>query len=204
MGTFQVADPVADALFPKVRKAVLGLFYSNPDQRFYLREVVSLIGLGQGQIQRELARLAEAEIIERTSEGRHIYFRANPQCPVYEELRGLVTKTIGAVAVLREALAGFGERVATAFVFGSVARGEERHASDLDLIVIGDIGFAEVVDAIRDAEKRLRREVSVTVYSTEEFRTKLAEREHFVHSVYGSARMFVVGDSHEFAELLEQ
>ncbi len=197
-------DPVASALLPKSRRAVLGLLYGRPDRAFYLREVIRLTGLGVGHVQRELTRLAGAGIILRREQGRHVYFQANEQCPIYTELRGIVTKTVGAVAVLREALAPVADRIVVAFIYGSVARGDEKQASDLDVMVIGDVTFAEVVDAIRTAEPKLHRNIHATVYPVDEFTRKLAARHHFLTTVTKCDKVFVVGGIDESKRLFEQ
>lgn len=199
----QIGDRVAASLFPKSRRAVLGLLYGQPDRAFYLRQIVDLSGLGVGHVQRELKRLVEGGIILRSEQGRHVYFQANEHCPVYAELRGIVTKTVGAVVVLREALAPLADRIVAAYVYGSVARGEDRHASDLDLMVIGDATFGEVVAAIRPAEPKLHRNINPTVYPVNEFAQKLAARHHFITTVMNRDKLFVVGDADELARLFE-
>jgi predicted nucleotidyltransferase len=130
-----------------------------------------------------------------------VYFQANRQCPIYVELRGIVTKTVGAVAVLREALAPIAGRIVAAFIYGSVARGEEQQSSDLDLLVVGDVTFAEVVGAIRTAEPTLHRSINATVYPPGEFSAKLAARHHFITSVMKHDKTFVVGDIDELGSL---
>lgn len=199
-----MADRIASSLFPKSRRAILGLLYSQPDRALYLRRIVELTGLGIGHVQRELRRLAEGGVILRRAQGRHVYFQANAQCPVYVELRGLVTKTIGAAAMLGEALAPLADRVLVAFVYGSVARGEDEAASDLDVMVIGDVTFAEVVDAVKATEPMLRRNVNATVYPPDEFSRKLAARHHFLTSVLKADKVPVIGDVNELEHLLAE
>jgi predicted nucleotidyltransferase len=199
-----VADPVASALFPASRRAVLAVLYGKPDRPFFLREIIEILGMGSGQIQRELTRLSGAGILHRFKEGRHVYFQANPACPVYDELRSLVTKSLGAVVVVRTALEGLGERIAVAFVYGSVARGEERLASDLDLLAVGDVSFGELVEALSPAEAQLRREIHPTLFSADELRSRLAERDHFLDSVMREEKIYVIGDEDELGKLLTQ
>ena len=203
MGTI-AEESLSVALFPKSRRVVLGILYGHPDRTFYLREIVEMAGLGMGQIQRELKRLADSGIIRRFEQGRHVYFQADENCPVYEELRSLVTKTVGATEVLREALQDLTERIEVAFVYGSVARGEERHNSDLDLLVIGDASFGDVVEALTEAQPRLHREVNAVVYPRDELSRKLANRHHFLTSVIESEKIFIIGDEDELRKLLKQ
>ena len=204
MSSNEIANSVSVSLFPKARRVLLGLLFGRPDRAFYLREIVELTGLGVGHVQRELARLSQGEIIRRSKTGRHVYFQANASCPVYEEIRGLVTKTVGAVGVLRQALAPLSGRIVASFVYGSVARGGERSDSDLDLMVIGDASFAEVVEAIRNAESDIGRSINPTVYPLDEFRGKLAEGHHFLSSVMKREKLYVVGNEDDLRTLCEE
>jgi predicted nucleotidyltransferase len=173
---------------------------AHPDERFYLREIVRRTDLGHGQVQRELRRLTEAGIADRSEVGAHVYFQANPSCPVYPELRSLMLKTTGAVAQIRAALAPLESRIAIGFVYGSVARSDEHAASDVDLMVVGTASFAEVAEATRGVSQQLGRSVNPTVYGPDEFRAKADG--HFLRAVVSGDKAFVIGNSNELAELL--
>lgn len=103
--------------------------------------------------------------------------------------------------MLRQCLNPLRERVAVAFIYGSVARGEEQHASDLDLMVIGDVTFGEVTESIRSAEVRLHRSINPTVYPVREFRDKLANGHQFLNTVVKGEKLFVLGCEHELRPL---
>jgi predicted nucleotidyltransferase len=154
-----------------------------------------------GGVQREVKRLAEAGIIRRTVRGRQVYYQANPECPVFGELKGLVVKTAGAADVLRDALAPLAQRINVAFIYGSVARLGQKSGSDVDLIVIGDVSFGDVVSALRTAQETLSREINPSVYLPAEFKSKLKARHHFLSSVLRNEKVFVMGDEHELARL---
>jgi len=192
------------ALFPKNRQAVLGLLHGQPGKTYYLRQVVEKTGLGVGHVQRELNRLAEAGIIRRFKRGRHVFFQANENCPIYGELRQIVMKTIGVHDVLAAALEPLRELIRVAFVFGSVARVTERSDSDLDLMVIGDVTFAQVAAAIRDSELEIGRAINPVVYPRDEFMRKLSEGHHFLTSVCKDDKLLVIGDDDDLAALSGQ
>ncbi len=201
MGTGMNSESLATVLFSKARRAVLGLILSHPGRAFYLREIVKLTGLGIGQLQRELEQLAAAGIIRRFEQGRHVYFQADQNCPVYDELRGIIVKTVGVADELRRTLSPLRDRIRVAFIFGSVARGEENSDSDLDVMVIGDVTLAEVVDAVRSSEATLLRPVNPTVYSAKEFTAKLVAKQHFLTRVMASEKLLLIGDEHDLAAL---
>lgn len=195
------SESLAAILFPKARRAVLGLILSHPDRAFYLREIVELTGLGIGNLQREFERLSEAGIIRRFEQGRHVYFQADQTCPIYNELRGIVLKTVGAGDELRRALSPLKDRIHGAFIYGSVARGSENNGSDVDLMIVGDVTLAEVVNAVHGSEALLMRPVNPTVYPVKEFRAKLKASQHFLTKVMGREKLMLIGDEDDLAAL---
>jgi DNA-binding transcriptional ArsR family regulator len=191
--------PAIDALFPGTRKAILASTLMHPQRWWYLSGLAHHLGVPPSSLQREISSLVEAGILRRKRDGNRVYFQPDPDCPLFPELRGLMIKTAGLLDVLREALAPFASSIRWALVYGSVARSEERSSSDVDLMVIGQLGLAEIVPAIREAEARLGRPVNPTVYTAEEFAKKLAAGHHFLQSVLRKEILFVLGERDELA-----
>ena len=185
------------ALFGKARSAVLGLLYGRPDESFYLRQIARAVGVGLGAVQRELKALEAAGVLRRTVRGRQVYYQANADSPVFQELKRLVLKTSGVANVLSSALAPLAERIQVAFVYGSMARGEPLRASDVDLLVVGDVDFAEVVAALATAQKSIGREVNPSVYGRADFERKVAQRQHFLTALLRESKIFLIGSQHE-------
>jgi predicted nucleotidyltransferase len=206
MGAIQQgpAHSLGSALFGATRQAVLAQLFSRPDQRFYQRQIIQTAGLGSGTIQRELEQLTAAGVLTRTVEGRQTYFQANQHCPIFDELRGLVRKTFGVSQVLADALAPLRSRIQVAFVFGSVATGTETSASDVDVMIIGDLPLMKVVSALSVAQRELGREVNPTVYPSEEFCRKLAAGQHFITRVVAGPKLFLIGDERQLKGLAEK
>jgi len=201
MSTVPTMSILSAALFGQTRRAILALLYGHPDEAYYLRQLARSGRLGLGAVQREVKRLAEAGILRRTVRGHQVYYQANAECPVFAELKGLVVKTAGVTDVLREALAPLARGINVAFIYGSVAKFQQRNASDVDLMVVGEVSFGEVVAALRAAQDLVHREINPTVYSPAEFRSKLKARHHFLSSVLRNEKVFVVGDEHELARV---
>jgi len=151
---------------------------------------------------RELKALVDGGILETRREGTRAYFKADTRSPVFPELRGLIDKTAGLLPTLREALRPLDRRIACAFVYGSVARSDEHAASDVDLMVVGDAGLADITPALRKAEARLGREVNATTYSATEFRKKATAKDHFLSEVLRSHKLFVKGDQRDVDDLV--
>ena len=185
-------------------QAILAQLYGRPDQEFYLRELARLTGTAPSSLQRDLAALTRAGIILRTARGHQVYFRANRTCPVFEELRGLVVKTFGVVEILRAALQALTGRIESAFVYGSVARGEARAESDIDLLVIGKVSSGDVIEALAPAQRRLGREINPTVFPPAEFAEKARGENHFLTTVLAEPKLFLIGDEDELEGLARQ
>jgi predicted nucleotidyltransferase len=183
---------------------LLALFFGHPEQHFYLRQLARVVGAGHGALQRELKNLTGLGLIVRTTQGNQVLFRANPKSPVFAEMKRLVAKTVGVHDTLRSALAPLGTQIQIAFVFGSVARHAEKASSDVDLMVLGDAEFGEVVAALSEAQKALGREINPTVFPVAEFRSKLAAGNHFLRSVMEGKKLFVLGAENELAKLAEK
>jgi len=197
MGTFPAPSSLGMLLFGKTRLAVLSLFLLQPERRLHFREILRLTGAGQGAAQRELAKLAEAGILLKTREGNLAYYRANRAHLAFTELRGLVEKTAGISAFLRTALLPLAQKIEQAFLFGSVARGEERAESDIDLMVIGDVSFMAVVAAVAPLQESVGREINPTVFTASEFRKRLDQGDHFLSRVMQEDRVDLIGGEHE-------
>jgi DNA-binding transcriptional ArsR family regulator len=160
-----------DALFPRIRQVLLAATVLHPERWWYLSDLAKHLHVPPSSLQRELAALVDAGILRSRRDGNRVYFQPNPDCPFLPELQGLLVKTAGVVDTLREVLSRFATRIDWAFVYGSMARAEELASSDVDLMIIGQVGLAELTPALRRAEARLSRPVNPTLYTREEFAT---------------------------------
>ncbi len=202
MGTVQRKNNLGTTLFGKARRGILSLLYGHADEEYYLRQIARTTGIGIGPVQRELKLLTDSGIIQRRVQGRQVYYQANRKSPIYDELHGLIIKTTGVADVLRSALAPSAGRIKVAFVFGSIAIGNEVKASDIDVMVVGDISFGDVVSLLSSAEEKLGREVNAVVYPIAEFKQKVRDDHHFVKTVLEDEKIFLTGDEDELRRLL--
>jgi predicted nucleotidyltransferase len=192
---------LADALFSKTQRRVLGLLFVNPDRSYFANELVRLAESGIGAVHRELATLESAGLVNATRVGNQKHYQANRASPIFDELRGIALKTFGVAEVLREALKPLARRIRVAFIYGSLAKGSDTAASDIDLMVISDgVTYADLFGLASDAERQLGRKVNPTVYTPADVRQKLAAGNAFMSRVLAQPKIFVVGSADDLRE----
>jgi predicted nucleotidyltransferase len=196
------SSSLGEALFTKTQQRVLGLLFGNPERSYYTNEIVRFAEAGIGTVQRELQRLESAGLITSRKIGNQKHYQANRAAAIFEELHGIVIKTVGLADVLRKAIQPLQERVDLAFIFGSVAQGKERITSDVDVMVIGDASFEDVVQALYYTREALRREVNPVVMSMSEFSRKVLQGDRFVSRIVNEPKIFLKGGSDDLGKLV--
>jgi len=197
MGNIQ--SGLGDALFAGVQQRVLGALFGNPERSFYGNELLRLTGSGKGALQRELDRLVKAGLVTVRSVGNQKHYQANPEAPIFEELRGIAVKTFGVGDVLRGALLPLAKKIRTAFIYGSVARRADTTRSDIDLLVVSDsLGYQDLIKALQTAERGLGRKISPTLYSAVELAKKRSGKNAFVLRVLEQPKIFLIGSDRDF------
>jgi len=188
---------LADALFTETQQRVLGLLYGQPGRSFYTKEILRTTGMGVGTVKRELDRMKNAGILTLTKTGNQHHYQANPACPIYNELAGIVKKTVGLVEPITTALLPLTANIELAFIFGSLASGNESPGSDIDLMVIGDIAFSAVVNALHPLQETLGREINPKLYTSKEWKRKQRSGDAFIRDISNKPRLNVMGDTAE-------
>lgn len=188
-----------DILSSRGRAEVFRLLFGVSSQELHLRELQRRSSLALRTIQQEVEKLEGMELLVSRRDGNRVYYRANTSHPLYQDIHSLVLKTSGLVEVLRDALAQKG--VEAAFVFGSVARGEEGAEGDVDVMIIADVGLKMISTWLSGVPERLGREVNPHVMNKAEFKRRRESGDHFLLRVMDSPKLFVVGDDDELARL---
>lgn len=194
------ADRLPELLFGRARARLFSVLFAQPEREFYFREIARLGGLSTSSLRRELVALLRAGIVQQRDHANLVYYQANPSHPCFPELKGLIDKTAGIAAQLQAALLPLMDRIEHAFVYGSFADGTPTATSDIDLMVLGEVSFGDVSEAVRPVAERLGRFVSPTVYGVKEFRRQLADGQSFVVSVLQKPRIDLIGTSDELAQ----
>jgi predicted nucleotidyltransferase len=189
---------LGSALFSQVQLRVLGLLFGQPDRTFHVSELIRLIDSGTGAVQRELEKLTGAGIVTVTISANRKLYQVNRQSPIFDELHGIILKTVGLLEPIRQALNPYRPTIDVAFVYGSVARGQDTVKSDIDLMVIGkNLAYGELYAALQQAEKALLRSVNPTIMTPIEWKQKLTDQRSFVRNIVQQPKLFVLGTEDE-------
>jgi DNA-binding transcriptional ArsR family regulator len=174
-----------DVLFPKLRQAILSAFLLQPEKWWYLSDLAKNLKVSPSSLQRELASLTDAELLESRKEGNRVYYRANLASVGVEDIQALLIKTAGVADVMGAALKSLISRSDLSFIYGSLARGEAIATSDVDLMVIGDIRLSEIA-----------------VFTKKEFLAKVKSKNAFIESVLSNKKIFLKGSESELKALV--
>lgn len=192
---------LSEAVFPGIRGELLSVLLLDPDRAWYLSDLAKQLATRPSSLQRELSRLTDVGILQLTRDGNRTYYRAAQRCPIFPELRSLLLKTTGMLPALEELLRGMDAQPLVAMVYGSFAQGTATSASDVDLLIVGDVRLTDIVAKLRKLESNLGREINPTIMSLEELQRRIQDGDHFLTSILGSPKSFIIGSERELGDL---
>lgn len=191
---------LSSLLFSEYRKRILGLLLLNPNASYHVRELARLTHTAAGTLHKELTKLTVGGILQSKKIGNQVHYSADLACPIYEELASILRKTSGLADVLAKVLISVKDQISVAFVFGSVARGEQQSSSDVDVMIIGSLSFGDTAQLLHPAQAILQREINPVVYSVEEFERRVKNNDSFLNEVLAKSKLFIIGTEDELRQ----
>jgi len=196
-----MASKLAEILFKDYRRRVLGLLLLHPDEKYHVREIARLTGTVAGTLHKELSRLAEAEVLQKQVLGNQVFYSANRDCVIFDELASILRKTSGMADIMTAAMAPVMDSIEIAFVYGSIAKGAETSKSDIDLMIISEsIAYTELISLLAEAEETLGRPVNPSIYEPELVKKKLKEKNAFITRVMDQPKIWIKGSDDDIRE----
>jgi predicted nucleotidyltransferase len=180
-------------LSSQVRAEIFRLLFNGDKTSIHLRDLQRRSGLSIGTIQKEIAHLKKLDLVTSERDGNRLYYTANTDHPLYRDICGLVEKTSGIAQRIKEALSTI-KGVEFAFIFGSYAKGEEKSYSDIDLMVIGNVGLRILSSVFKNITEHTQREINPHIYSMKSWKEKLKQHDHFIKSILSEKKIFLIGD----------
>ena len=190
---------LSDILSSRVRAEIFRLLFGLDEKEVHLREMERQASLALGTIRQDLQKLVKLDLVTTRRDGNRLYYRANTEHPLYQDIRKLVLKTAGLVEILKSVLDREGVKVA--FVFGSLASSKEKAASDVDLMVIGAVGLRALSSWLSGVSDQIGREINPHTLTVEEFRRRKEKGDHFLSNVLESPKLFIVGNENDLAAM---
>jgi predicted nucleotidyltransferase len=183
---------LAQLLSSQVRAEIFRLLFNGNKSSIHLRDLQRQSQLSIGTMQKEIAHLKDLDLVTSERDGNRLYYSANFNHPLYREIYGLVEKTSGVKEKMKETL-GAMKGIECAFIFGSFAKGEEKSHSDIDLIIIGEVGLRSLSSKLKALTEQTEREINPHVYSLKSWKEKIKKNDHFIKSVLSEKKIFLIG-----------
>ena len=183
--------PMLD-LRSKARQRLLAYYFTNPTARLHLRDLAERLSIDASNLSKELARLEREGLFRSEVSGHQKYFQLNRKYPLFDEVQGIVTKTIGAVPLLAQYLKKV-EGIEEAYLYGSFARNQQDAASDVDVLVIGNPAEEALAQVVHTLERKLGREINYKVLTRKEVGSRRARKDAFLENVWHNKRVSLVG-----------
>jgi len=194
--------PILDALFTsQARIEILKLLFLISSDRHYLREIATLTNQPVRAVQRELAKMEAAGLVQSLTEGNRKYFQANRELSVFSEIRALLLKTAGMGEWIHENLKEADDSIHIAFLFGSFASGTETPTSDIDLMIIGNITSRALAKLLSPAREKLGREINPVILTPKELHERFGRDDPFIMNVLSGPKNLLIGNEDELREI---
>lgn len=185
---------LADALFTSTQQKVLGALFGQPDRSFFVTQIMELAGSGRGAVQRELERLRKGGLVSVHMMGTQKHYQADPDSPLFDELCGIIQKTVGLASPIREALQTISGNIQLALIFGSVAKKTDSSSSDIDVLVVADgVMLEDTYKALMPVEAALARRISTKLYTPAEFEERIDNNNAFIQRVLACPVIELIG-----------
>ncbi len=189
---------LAESLFSRVQLRVLSLLFGQPDRSFQGAELIRLAASGVGAVHREIKRLVSSGLVIEVPLGRRKLYRVNRSSPIFQELHTLILKTVGLTIPVRDALVPFTNSIRTAFIYGSIAMGDDSAWSDVDLLIVGEnLAYPDIISALQPVEQRINRKISVQMITSDELKEKRSSGNPFILNVISKPRLFLIGSDND-------
>ncbi|MBI5573603.1 MAG: nucleotidyltransferase domain-containing protein [Elusimicrobia bacterium] len=177
----------------KLRKELLSLYFTNPEKKYYLRELERILSLSVANIRRELINLEKTGLFQSEKKGNLTYYFLNKEYPLYTELKSIVFNTIGIRTTIKSMLEKI-EGIKISFIYGSFAKNEQNQASDIDVFIIGKVDENKLVETFGKLERKLQREINYSLYEYNDFKRKKNGKNPFIAEVLKQPKIFLIGD----------
>jgi len=194
---FAIMINIYHLISSKIRVSLLRILALDPESSFNINELSRLTGFSLRGVDKELKNLLSGGLLRRDISGNQHRFRLDPACPIQQELKSIIVKTVGVSAVLKKGLSQIRDDIHLAFVYGSFASGDYRNESDIDLFIVSDVSGRKLSELLSPLQDQLGRPINTSHFSLLEYKQRQDRDDHFVNRVLGGAKILLFGSLHE-------
>lgn len=169
-----------------IRAEVLALLLNNPEEKFYVREIATLVRKNPSGVKRELDNLEKMGILTSKKVANLKYFQAEKKSPLFAELKNLIAKSLGIHGALKALLKT--SNVKIAFIYGPYAESED--ADTVNLLIVGAYSLPET---IRDIEEKFGKKVHITVIDENDFKSRKESGEAELEKLLSGNKIMLMG-----------
>lgn len=187
----------------KTRTKILKHFFSNKNEKYYLRQLERTLGIHVANIRRELISLEKMGLFRKEKKGKEVYYFLNTDLAIFEEINKIISKTIGMEAILGQGLQKV-KGIKICFIYGSVAKSQEDALSDIDVFIVGEVKEDDILKAVRKLEKELSREINYTIFTEADLLKGIKEKKVFLKDVLRGSKIFLLGDKNGLEEIIKR
>lgn len=188
-----------DFMISRVRVKMMELFFSNPEEMYYVRQITREIKEEINAVRRELDKMLDYGLLKSEQRGNRLYYFLNDRYLYYQELQQMIVKSTGLGLKIRKFRRKLGTLEFVMFS-GRFIRRKPVRQDEVDILVVGDVVLSELEALIKEEEEALDREIRVTVFDIEEYNFRKARRDPFIMDVLYNSRIMVIGGEDEFVE----
>lgn len=183
----QGRDTLKSLFSSAIRADLLALLLNNPEERFYVREIATLLRKNPSGVKRELDNLEKMGIVTSKKVANLKYFQAEKKSPLFAELKSLIAKSLGASGALKTLLKSSGAKIA--FIYGPHAESEE--AETIDLFIAGPSSIT--VEGLKDVEEKFSKKINMTVMDETEFKNKRESNDADLEKLLSGNKIILMG-----------
>lgn len=176
----------------KTRRAVLQLFYQNPQDAYYLRDIVRRTGEEVNAIKREVDILTAGKVLESERRLNKVFFRLQKNYIFYEEFLRIFAKTSRIATLVKENLPKLGKIHVLALSLKYVKKVDIR-TDEIYLLGVGTIVLPELSQVISYCEQDFGREINYTVMTEDEFSFRKRNNDPFIWKFLRTPKVMLVG-----------
>ncbi len=188
-----------DLFISKVRVKLLQIFFDNPNELYYVRQLVRKSDEEINAVRRELGHLEKAGLLKKEPRGNRLYYWLNKSTLFFDDLSSMVAKTTGLGKEILKNRTKLG-KISYAVLSGKFVKRISRQEDEVDLLVVGDIVMAELAALVRAEETRRKQEINYTVMTDQEFLFRKQRRDPFLLGILESSKVMVIGEEEKLLE----